>query len=157
MSEAEVCVETGMETRLRNLGCDPPWPTWGHACNRKGGTGWASRLASLPPVKSPPGSWAGLSSNAEAPASDNHTPRSARKSHSRHSSVGTGPSWLHSNVRALSWERARPWVSGRAMTPPTPEAEDVGHPQTQTGRGRGQHKAPPPGAGLSAAQAGVLK
>lgn len=53
--------------------------------------------------------------------------------------------------------RAWPWVSGRAMTPPTPEAEDAGHPRTQTGRGRGRHKAPPPGAGLSTAQAGALK
>lgn len=38
-----------METRLSNLGRDPPWPTRGRACNRKGRAGRASRLASLPP------------------------------------------------------------------------------------------------------------
>lgn len=125
--EAEVCMETGMETRLRNLGRDPPWPTRGLACNRKGRAGRASRLASLPPVKSPPGSRAGLSSNAEAPASDDHTPRPARESHGRHSSAGTGPPGLHSDVWAFSRERARLWVSGRVMTTPDP------------GQGRGQH------------------
>lgn len=161
-----MCVETGMETRLRSLGCDRPWPTRGRASNRKGGTGRALSLASLLPVRSPPGSRAGLSSNAEAPAGDDHTPQPPRKSHGRHSSAGTGLAQLPSDLRSFSQERASrlpglggrwawPWVSGRAMTPQ--RWRTAGHPQTQTSQGRGRHKAPPPGARLCASAAGVLE
>ena len=73
---------------------------------------------------------------------------------------------LPSHVRTFSWEwasclpglggrRAWPCVSGRAVTPR--RWRTAGHPQTQTGQGRGWHKAPPPGAGLCASAAGDLE
>ena len=60
-----------------------------------------------------------------------------------------------SRLPGLGGRRAWPWVSGRAMTPR--RCRTAGHPQTQTGQGRGWHKAPHPGAGLCASAAGVLE
>ena len=155
--EAEVCVETRMETCLRNLGCNQAWPTRGCACNREAGTGSAWRLA-LPlshQIASWENSWT-CGSNTEAPTgNESHamTPTkepqpaqicweqgSFRRGPSAESGLGSLPrTGQEAGADVDLWQRDDTCDSEDGQSPPNPD---------KSVRGGGQHKATPLGAGV---------